>query len=202
MTVGKLWGIKMKKILLMLIIFYSSITISYAEKLPRNLVEFFSGGPETYVPYRQYFAEYTDRLSQAFQPQGKFPWRTFIFTDLQYLIHKDGTISNLEIIYSSTESYEDYISKYNPIGRYRAKKASPKLDKYITEIIKNNPPKPFLDGMDYDVIRINIQSGYYKKADKISYIINTAGREDPSKNIFVYPTFTIYLIHDSRKIFK
>ena len=190
----------MKKILLMLVIFYSSMTISYAEKLPRSIDKFQYGGPETYVPYRQYFAEYTERLSQAFEPKGKFPWRTFIFTDLRYLIHKDGSISDLEIIDSSTESYEDYISKYNPIGRYRAKKASPKLDKYVTEIIKNNPPKPFLDGMDYEVIRIYIQSGYYKKPKEISYMINTAGCEDPSKNIFVYPTFTIYLIHDSRKI--
>ena len=200
MTAGKLREIEMKKILLLLIIFYSSITISYAEKLPENLVEFFSGGPETYVPYRQYFAEYTDRLSQAFEPQGKFPWRTFIFTDLRYLIHKDGSISDLEIIDSSTESYEDYISKYNPIGRYRAKKASPKLDKYITEIIKNNPPKPFLDGMDYEVIRIYIQSGYYKKADKISYMINGADFYNASTKKYYPPEFTIYLIHDSRKI--
>ena len=202
MTAGKLREIEMKKILLMLIIFYSSITISYAEKLPEDLDKFDFGGPETYVSYRQYFAEYTDRLSQAFEPQGKFPWRTFIFTDLRYLIHKDGSISNLEIIDSSTESYEDYISKYNPIGRYRAKKASPKLDKYVTEIIKNNPPKPFLDGMDYDVIQINIQSGYYKKADKISYMINGADFYNKSKKKYYPPEFTIYLIHDSRKIFK
>ena len=191
----------LKKILLILtgILLFTSCT-SYAEKLPRNLVEFFSGGPETYVPYRQYFAEYTDRLSQAFQPQGKFPWRTFIFTDLQYLIHKDGTISNLEIIYSSTESYEDYISKYNPIGRYRAKKASPKLDKYITEIIKNNPPKPFLDGMDYDVIQVEVQTGYLKKSKKIYYHYNWAGVYNASKKKNYPPLFTIYLIHDSRKI--
>ena len=192
----------MKKILLLLIIFYSSITISYAEKLPEDIDKFDFGGPETYVPYRQYFAEYTERLSQAFEPKGKFPWRTFIFTHLRYLIHKDGSISNLEIIDSSTESYEYYISKYNPIGRYRAKKASPKLDKYVTEIIKNNPPKPFLDGMDYEVIRIYIQSGYYKKADKISYMINGADFYNKSKKKYYPPEFTIYLIHDSRKIFK
>ena len=180
MTAGKLRETKMKKILLLLIIFYSSMTISYAEKLPENLVEILSGGPETYVPYRQYFAEYTDRLSQAFEPKGKFPWRTFIFTDLRYLIHKDGSI----------------------IGRYRAKKASPKLDKYVTEIIKNNPPKPFLDGMDYEVIRIYIQSGYYKKADKISYMINGADFYNASTKKYYPPEFTIYLIHDSRKIFK
>ncbi len=202
MTAGKLREIEMKKILLMLIIFYSSITISYAEKLPEDLDKFDFGGPETYVSYRQYFAEYTDRLSQAFEPQGKFPWRTFIFTDLRYLIHKDGSISNLEIIDSSTESYEDYISKYNPIGRYRAKKASPKLDKYVTEIIKNNPPKPFLDGMDYEVIQINIQSGYFKKPKEISYDINGADFYNKSKKKYYPPEFTIYLIHDSRKIFK
>ena len=191
----------LKKILLILtgILLFTSCT-SYAEKLPEDLDKFDFGGPETYVPYRQYFAEYTDRLSQAFEPKGKFPWRTFIFTDLRYLIHKDGSISNLEIIDSSTKSYEDYISKYNPIGRYRAKKASPKLDKYITEIIKNNPPKPFLDGMDYEVIQINIQSGYYKKADKISYMINGADFYNKSKKKYYPPEFTIYLIHDSRKI--
>ena len=200
MTAGKLREIEMKKILLMLIIFYSSITISYAEKLPRNLVEFFSGGPETYVPYRQYFAEYTDRLSQAFEPQGKFPWRTFIFTHLRYLIHKDGSISNLEIIDSSTESYEYYISKYNPIGRYRVRKASPKLDKYAMEVIMNNPPKPFLDGMDYDVIQIEVQAGYLKKSKKIYYHYNWAGVYNASKKKNYPPLFTIYLIHDSRKI--
>ncbi len=191
----------LKKILLILtgILLFTSCT-SYAEKLPEDLDKFDFGGPETYVPYRQYFAEYTDRLSQAFEPKGKFPWRTFIFTDLRYLIHKDGSISNLEIIDSSTKSYEDYISKYNPIGRYRAKKASPKLDKYVTEIIKNNPPKPFLDGMDYEVIQINIQSGYYKKADKISYMINGADFYNKSKKKYYPPEFTIYLIHDSRKI--
>ena len=191
----------LKKILLILtgILLFTSCT-SYAEKLPEDLDKFDFGGPETYVPYRQYFAEYTDRLSQAFEPKGKFPWRTFIFTDLRYLIHKDGSISNLEIIDSSIKSYEDYISKYNPIGRYRAKKASPKLDKYVTEIIKNNPPKPFLDGMDYEVIQINIQSGYYKKADKISYMINGADFYNKSKKKYYPPEFTIYLIHDSRKI--
>ncbi len=191
----------LKKILLILtgILLFTSCT-SYAEKLPEDLDKFDFGGPETYVPYRQYFAEYTDRLSQAFEPQGKFPWRTFIFTHLRYLIHKDGSISNLEIIDSSTESYEYYISKLNPIGRYRAKKASPKLDKYVTEIIKNNPPKPFLDGMDYDVIQVEVQTGYLKKSKKIYYHYNWAGVYNASKKKYYPPEFTIYLIHDSRKI--
>ena len=193
--------LKFRNLLILLtVLLLISNGASYAEKLPRSIDKFQYGGPETYVPYRQYFAEYTDRLSQAFEPKGKFPWRTFIFTDLRYLIHKDGSISDLEIIDSSTESYEDYISKYNPIGRYRAKKASPKLDKYITEIIKNNPPKPFLDGMDYEVIQINIQSGYFKKPKEISYDINGADFYNKSKKKYYPPEFTIYLIHDSRKI--
>ena len=190
----------MKKILLLLIIFYSSITISYAEKLPEDIDKFDFGGPETYVPYRQYFAEYTDRLSQAFEPKGKFPWRTFVFTTVNYSIHKNGSISDLKITDSSTESYEDYISKYNPIGRYRAKKASPKLDKYAMEVIMNNPPKPFLDGMDYDVIQIEVQTGYLKKSKKIYYHYNWAGVYNASKKKNYPPLFTIYLIHDSRKI--
>ena len=191
----------LKKILLILtgILLFTSCT-SYAEKLPEDLDKFDFGGPETYVPYRQYFAEYTDRLSQAFEPQGKFPWRTFIFTHLRYLIHKNGSISNLEIIDSSTESYEYYISKLNPIGRYRTKKASPKLDKYAMEVIMNNPPKPFLEGMDYDVIQVEVQTGYLKKSKKIYYHYNWAGVYNASKKKNYPPLFTIYLIHDSRKI--
>ena len=193
--------LKFRNLLILLtVLLLISNGASYAEKLPRNLVEFFSGGPETYVPYRQYFAEYTDRLSQAFEPKGKFPWRTFIFTDLRYLIHKDGSISDLEIIDSSTESYEDYISKYNPIGRYRAKKASPKLDKYAMEVIMNNPPKPFLDGMDYESIRVEVQMCFYPRKRETYYMINAGGTEDRLKNIFVLPQFTIYLCRDSRKI--
>ena len=193
---------KIKNILLIVLILLCAAPAALAEKLPVDLDKFEYGGADTYVPYRQYFAEYTERLSNAFQPKGKFPWRTFIFTDVRYLIHKDGSISNLEIIDSSTENYEYYISKYNPIGRYRARKASPKMDKYVTEIIKNNPPKPFLDGMDYDVIQIEIQSGYYKKSKKIYYHYNWAGVYNAVKKKNYPPLFTIYLIHDSRKILR
>lgn len=193
----------LKKILLILtgILLFTSCT-SYAEKLPEDLDKFDFGGPETYVPYRQYFAEYTDRLSQAFEPQGKFPWRTFIFTHLRYLIHKDGSISNLEIIDSSTESYEYYISKLNPIGRYRAKKASPKLDKYAMEVVQNNPPKPFLEGIDYDVIQIEVQFCYYPRKKEIYYDINGADFYNTTTKKYYPPEFTIYLCHDSRKILR
>ena len=193
---------KIKNILLIVLILLCAAPAALAEKLPVDTSKFISGGRDAYTPYLQYFSEYTERLSNAFQPKGKFPWRTFIFTDVRYLIHKDGSISNLEIIDSSTENYEYYISKYNPIGRYRARKASPKMDKYVTEIIKNNPPKPFLEGMDCKTIRVEVQTGYYKRSDEISYRINAAGCYVPSNNTYVLPKFTIYLCHDSRKIFK
>ena len=193
----------MKKVLLLFIaLILCAAPMALAEKMPVDTSKFISGGREAYTPYLQYFSEYTERLSSAFQPKGKFPWRTFIFTTVQYLIHKDGSLSNFEIIDSSTENYEYYISKYNPIGRYRAKKASPKLDKYVTEIIKNNPPKPFLDGMDCETIRVEVQTGYFKRSDEVSYMVNTAGCYVPSNNTYVLPKFTIYLCHDSRKIFK
>ena len=200
MTAGKLRETKMKKILLMLIIFYSSMTISYAEKLPENLVEILSGGPETYVPYRQYFAEYTERLSQAFEPKGKFPWRAYNGTTVNFLLHSNGSISNLKIVESSTDDYIYFTSKLNPIGRYKVRKAGPKMDKYAMEVIMNNPPKPFLTGMDYTPLRVEVQIGYYPKSKEISYTINSPGWFIPSKNIFVHPKFTIYLCRDSRKI--
>ena len=193
----------MKKVLLLFIaLILCAAPMALAEKMPVDTSKFISGGREAYTPYLQYFSEYTERLSSAFQPKGKFPWRTFIFTTVQYLIHKDGSLSNFEIIDSSTENYEYYISKYNPIGRYRARKASPKMDKYVTEIIKNNPPKPFLDGMDCETIRVEVQTGYFKRSDEVSYMVNTAGCYVPSNNTYVLPKFTIYLCHDSRKIFK
>ena len=193
----------MKKVLLLFIaLILCAVPMALAEKMPVDTSKFISGGRDAYTPYLQYFSEYTERLSSAFQPKGKFPWRTFIFTTVQYLIHKDGSLSNFEIIDSSTENYEYYISKYNPIGRYRAKKASPKMDKYVTEIIKNNPPKPFLEGMDCETIRVEVQTGYFKRSDEVSYMVNTAGCYVPSNNTYVLPKFTIYLCHDSRKIFK
>ena len=193
----------MKKVLLLFIaLILCAAPMALAEKMPVDTSKFISGGREAYTPYLQYFSEYTERLSSAFQPKGKFPWRTFIFTTVQYLIHKDGSLSNFEIIDSSTENYEYYISKYNPIGRYRARKASPKMDKYVTEIIKNNPPKPFLEGMDCETIRVEVQTGYFKRSDEVSYMVNTAGCYVPSNNTYVLPKFTIYLCHDSRKIFK
>ncbi len=193
--------LKFRNLLILLtVLLLISNGASYAEKLPEDIDKFDFGGPETYVPYRQYFAEYTDRLSQAFEPKGKFPWRTFVFTTVNYSIHKNGSISDLKITDSSTESYEDYISKYNPIGRYRAKKASPKLDKYAMEVIMNNPPKPFLDGMDYESIRVEVQMCFYPRKRETYYMINAGGTEDRLKNIFVLPKFTIYLCRDSRKI--
>lgn len=193
----------MKKVLLLFIaLILCAAPMALAEKMPVDTSKFISGGRDAYTPYLQYFSEYTERLSSAFQPKGKFPWRTFIFTTVQYLIHKDGSLSNFEIIDSSTENYEYYISKYNPIGRYRARKASPKMDKYVTEIIKNNPPKPFLEGMDCETIRVEVQTGYFKRSDEVSYMVNTAGCYVPSNNTYVLPKFTIYLCHDSRKIFK
>ena len=193
----------MKKVLLLFIaLILCAAPAALAEKLRVDTSKFISGGRDAYTPYLQYFSEYTERLSSAFQPKGKFPWRTFIFTTVQYLIHKDGSLSNFEIIDSSTENYEYYISKYNPIGRYRARKASPKMDKYVTEIIKNNPPKPFLEGMDCETIRVEVQTGYFKRSDEVSYMVNTAGCYVPSNNTYVLPKFTIYLCHDSRKIFK
>ena len=202
MTAGKLREIEMKKILLMLIIFYSSITISYAEKLPEDIDKFDFGGPETYVPYRQYFAEYTDRLSQAFEPKGKFPWRAYNGTTVKFLAHRDGSISNFEIEWSSKNDYLEFTSKFNPIQRYLVKKAGPKMDEYATEIIKNNPPKPFLDGMDYDDIIIRVEFVYYPKLKNIYYVINGADVYNASTKKYYPPEFTIYLIHDSRKIFK
>ena len=193
----------MKKVLLLFIaLILCAVPMALAEKMLVDTSKFISGGRDAYTPYLQYFSEYTERLSSAFQPKGKFPWRTFIFTTVQYLIHKDGSLSNFEIIDSSTENYEYYISKYNPIGRYRARKASPKMDKYVTEIIKNNPPKPFLEGMDCETIRVEVQTGYFKRSDEVSYMVNTAGCYVPSNNTYVLPKFTIYLCHDSRKIFK
>ena len=193
---------KIKNILLIVLILLCAAPAALAEKLPVDTSKFISGGRDAYTPYLQYFSEYTERLSNAFQPKGKFPWRGFLFTRLDFLVHKNGTMSDLKILDSSTEEYMYYTSKFNPIGRYRTKKASPKMDKYVTEIIKNNPPKPFLEGMDCETIRVEVQTGYFKRSDKISYMVNTAGCYVPSNDTYVLPKFTIYLCHDSRKIFK
>ena len=101
----------MKKVLLLFIaLILCAAPAVLAEKMPVDTSKFISGGREAYTPYLQYFSEYTERLSKAFQPKGKFPWRTFIFTTVRYLIHKDGRISDLKITDSCTEEYMYYTS--------------------------------------------------------------------------------------------
>ena len=193
---------KIKNILLIVLILLCTAPMALAEKLPRNIIKFEYGGPDTYVPYRQYFSEYTERLSKAFQPKGKFPWRGFLFTTVRYLIHKDGRISDLKITDSCTEEYMYYTSKFNPIGRYRTKNAAPKMDKYAMEVVQNNPPKPFLEGIDYDVIQIEVQFCYYPRKKEIYYDINGADFYNTTTKKYYPPEFTIYLCHDSRKILR
>lgn len=85
--------------------------------------------------YYQYLLDYEKQLREAFQ-KNKYN-RNHVGAGYEYFIHKDGTITDMK---------DDLADNM-------------KIAKIVKEIIIKNPPPPFYDGMDEDVMYMDTYLG-------------------------------------------
>lgn len=124
----------MKKLILILFACFLTANIAFCEELPKPG----QGGiitKEKNPVYYSYIETYALQLKNAFYKSGYR--RNHMGTSYDYVIKRDGTICNLK-----RDLYD-----------------SKKLTEIVKQIIINNPPPPFYDGMDIDEFNITVFMG-------------------------------------------
>ncbi len=152
-------------ILLMLSLIAGSYQCASAKFLPRDKRLY---SPVDYPEYENYFKAYQKQLEDAFTPEKFFTKRTDYAIQYVFKIRSDGSIveepqASWALCYPGYYSPGEYT---HPIYHRLMQKNMPKFIEYVKEIIINNPPPPFPEGVDYLEFWIDVYFHYYPKLSK------------------------------------
>jgi len=125
----------MKKFFVLFLSFVLLSGCSFAEKLPTKDDPAFS--QETNPVLYKYLKDYTNQLYKAFDGR-KYRYNRH-GVSFMYKVKRDGTIYNLQGLTFKT-----------------------RMEKYIKNLVLNNPPPPFPKELEDDHIRVDIYIGHNK----------------------------------------
>lgn len=152
-----------------------------------------------YTPYKLYFQDYFERLEKEFQPQTIFPKKVHTSTNIEFRLHKDGSISDFKITDSSMDDHELFSYRHHPLTKYRTKKYEHLMDDYVLNIFNKVERKPFPENMQYyEYLLIDFKMGYLILEEDMMTDLCGIERENYVTKKITSPEFCIYIWKDSR----